>query len=77
MSDNPRSQHVEVPRPPVTPQADDAAVVDTLDTRLSGQVDKRVDSRVDEVLKDRLSVLERAVADLDRTVKELQERLKD
>jgi hypothetical protein len=51
--------------------------VDTLDSKLSGQVDKRVDQRVDDMLKDRLSVLERAIADLDRTVKELQDKLKD
>jgi hypothetical protein len=52
-------------------------IVDSLDARLSTQVDKRVDQRVDETLKDRLLVLERAIADLDRTVHELQDRLKD
>jgi len=50
--------------------------MDTLDTKLSAQVDKRVDERVtervDEILRDRLAVLERAVSDLDRAVKELQ-----
>ncbi len=40
--------------------------VDQLDSRLSGQVDKRVDQKVEEILKDRLSVIERAIADLDR-----------
>jgi len=52
-------------------------LVDTLDSRLSSQVDKRVDQRVDDTLKDRLSIIERAVADLDRAVKELQDRLED
>jgi hypothetical protein len=52
-------------------------LVATLDSRLSGQVDKRVDKRVDEQLKDRLTVIERAIADLDRAVHELTERLKD
>jgi hypothetical protein len=52
-------------------------IVDSLDARLSTQVDKRVDQRVDETLKDRLSVIERAIADLDRTVHEIQDRLKD
>jgi hypothetical protein len=50
-------------------------IVDSLDTRLSAQVDKRVDQRVDETMKDRLSVMERAIADLDRTVHELEGRL--
>jgi hypothetical protein len=52
-------------------------LVATLDSRLSGQVDKRVDKRVEESLKDRLTVIERAIADLDRAVQELQGRLKD
>jgi hypothetical protein len=50
-------------------------IVDSLDSRLSAQVDKRVDQRVDETLKDRLAVIERAIADLDRTVHELEGRL--
>jgi hypothetical protein len=49
--------------------------VDSLDGRLRDQVDKRVDHRVDETLSARLSVIERAIADLDRSIKELQERL--
>jgi chaperonin cofactor prefoldin len=49
--------------------------VDSLDGRLRDQVDKRVDRRVDETLSARLSVIERAIADLDRSIKELQERL--
>lgn len=52
-------------------------LVDSLDSRLRAQVDKRVDQRVDETLKDRLSVIERAVADLERAVHDLQDRLKD
>jgi hypothetical protein len=50
-------------------------LVESLDARLSAQVDKRVDQRVDETFKDRLSVIERAIADLDRAVHELQHRL--
>ena len=49
----------------------------SLDTRLNAHVDKRVDERLDEILKDRLSGLERAVADLDEAVHDLQDRLKD
>jgi predicted transcriptional regulator len=52
-------------------------LVASLDSRLSGQVDKRVDKRVEESLKDRLTVIEHAIADLDRAVRELNERLKD
>jgi hypothetical protein len=50
-------------------------IVDTLDSRLSTQIDKRVDQRVDDTLRDRLTVIERAVADLDRALRELQDRL--
>jgi hypothetical protein len=55
-------------------------IVDSLDSRLRDQIDRRVDTRVDdrvqtlvdEALNDRLSVVERAIADLDRALKELQ-----
>ena len=50
-------------------------LVDSLDTRLRDQIDRRVDDRVDESLSSRLSVIERAIADLDRALRELQERL--
>lgn len=50
-------------------------VLDSLDGRLRDQVDSRVDKRVEESLTARLSVMERAIADLDREVKELQQRL--
>ena len=43
-------------------------------SRLRDQVDLRVDQRVDSTLSARLSVIERAIADLDRSIKELQER---
>ncbi|HXC18830.1 MAG TPA: hypothetical protein VNT80_02870 [Acidimicrobiales bacterium] len=54
--------------------------VDSLDTRLRDQIDRRVDDRVDdrvqtlvdEALAARLSVIERAIADIDRALKELQ-----
>ena len=48
-------------------------LVDTLDSRLRAQVD----ARVDEILRDRLAVIERAVADLDRAVREILARLGD
>jgi hypothetical protein len=57
-------------------------LVDSLDARLRDQVDRRVDDRVDERIEDivddaiaaRLSVIERAIADLDRAVRALGER---
>lgn len=50
-------------------------LVDSVDAKLRDEVDKRVDERVDTILRDRLSVLERAIADLDRTTKALEARL--
>lgn len=50
-------------------------LVDTLDTKLRDQVDHRVDDRVETLLAARLAVIERAIADLDREVRELKERL--
>ena len=50
-------------------------LVESLDSRLRDQIDRRVDERVDESLASRLSVIERAIADLDRAVKEFQEHL--
>lgn len=51
-------------------------LVDSLDTRLREQVDSRVDQRVDATLSARLSVIERAIADLDRSLREIQQQLK-
>ena len=50
-------------------------IVDSIDTKLREQVDTRVDQRVETTLANRIAVLEQAVANLDRSVKELQERL--
>ena len=55
-------------------------LVDSLDSRLRDQVDRRVDDKiddrvqqlVDEALTARLAVIERAIADLDRALKELR-----
>ncbi len=52
-------------------------LVDTVDARLRHQIDERVDRRVETLLADRLAVLERAVADLDRAVRALEARLAD
>lgn len=50
-------------------------IVDSLDTRLREQVDARVDARVDATLASRLAVIERAIADLDRSIRSLELRL--
>jgi len=50
-------------------------LVDSLDSRLRDQVDRRVDDRVDHTLSARLSVIERAIADLGRSLDELRQRL--
>jgi hypothetical protein len=55
-------------------------LVDSLDSRLRDQVDRRVDDKidgrvqelVDEALTARLAVIERAIADIDRALKDLQ-----
>ncbi len=50
-------------------------LVDTIDARLAAQVDARVDERVEARLRDRLAVIERAIADLDRAVTAIEARL--
>ncbi len=50
-----------------------APLVESLDAHLGGQIDRRVDERVEEILRDRLAVIERAIADLDRSLRELRE----
>ena len=56
-------------------------VIDQIDGRLRTQIDVRVDERVDErvesLLADKLALIERAVADLDRAVRELQTKLNE
>jgi hypothetical protein len=51
-------------------------LVDSLDARLARQVDAHLDAhlgaRIDEALSARLAVIERAIADLDRSVRELR-----
>jgi hypothetical protein len=55
-------------------------LVDSLDSRLRDQVDRRVDDKiddrvqklVDEALTARLAVIERAIADIDRALKDLE-----
>ncbi len=56
-------------------------LVDSLDSRLRDQVDRRVDEKIDdrverlvnEALTARLAVIERALADMDRALRDLQQ----
>ena len=50
-------------------------LVDSLDARLREQVDARVEERVTDLLAAKLTVLEHAIADLDRAVAQLSDRL--
>jgi predicted DNA-binding protein len=54
-------------------------LVDSLDARVKKQIDSHVDAVLDEriaaALADRLAVIERAIADLDRALKDLREQL--
>jgi hypothetical protein len=54
-------------------------LVDSVDSKLREQIDKRVDERVDEridaALSARLIVMERAIADLDRRLSDVEERI--
>ena len=53
-------------------------LIDSLDSKIRDQGDHRVDERVDEKVEQslsaRLAVIERAIADLDREIKELQRK---
>jgi hypothetical protein len=54
-------------------------MVESLDTRLRDQieahVDELLDEKVDAAIRDRLSTLDRAVADLSRSLDELERRI--
>jgi hypothetical protein len=54
-------------------------MVESLDSRLRDQVEAHVDAllaeKVDAAVRDRLSVLDRAIADLARSLEELERRL--
>lgn len=54
-------------------------MVESLDTRLRDQVEAHVDEllgpKVDAAIRDRLSTLDRAVADLSRSLEELERRI--
>jgi hypothetical protein len=52
-----------------------APVMETFDSKIREHIDSRMEAQSSPDLTDRLSLLERAVADLDRDVRELQRRL--
>jgi hypothetical protein len=51
-----------------------APVIDSVETKLNEQISDRVTSVLNETIEQRLVLLERAVADLDRAVRALEER---
>jgi len=52
-----------------------APVMETFDTKIKEHIDSRMEAQSAPDLTARLTLLERAVADLDREVRELQRRL--
>ena len=52
-----------------------APVIDQVEEKVSGQIDKEVASRFEELMATRMSTIDRAIGDLDRHIKELTERL--
>jgi hypothetical protein len=45
-----------------------------VDHRVDERVDEQIDQKIDAAISARLSVMERAIADLDRAVRELEQR---
>ena len=54
-----------------------APVMETFDTKIKEHIDSRIEAQSAPDLTARLTLLERAVADLDREVLELQRRLEE
>lgn len=51
-----------------------APVIDTVESKINEQINERIDSALNEKIEQRLALLERAVADLDRAVRALEQR---
>jgi hypothetical protein len=51
--------------------------METFDTKIKEHIDSRIEAQSAPDLTARLTLLERAVADLDREVRELQRRLEE
>jgi hypothetical protein len=51
-----------------------APVIDSVETKLNEQIAERVTAVLNDTIEQRLALLERAVADLDRAVRALEER---
>jgi hypothetical protein len=74
MSDEPTTENEKSPDLKARFKQLTQPIMDSLDSKIREQVDHRVDERVDQSLSARLSVIERAIADLDREVKELKKK---
>lgn len=51
-----------------------APVIDSVESKISEHINERIDSALNEKIEQRLALLERAVADLDRAVRALEQR---
>jgi hypothetical protein len=76
--DNPEPDAASTPTPDLKDRlkALTQPLVDSIDARVKKQIDSHVDqvldARIDAAIAARLAVIERAIADLDRAVKELR-----
>ena len=51
-----------------------APVIDSVESKINEQINERIDTALNEKIEQRLALLERAVADLDRAVRALEQR---
>lgn len=49
-------------------------VIDSVESKINDHITERIDSLLNERIEQRLALIERAVADLDRAVRTLEER---
>ena len=49
-------------------------VIDSVESKINDHITERIDSLLNEKIEQRLALIERAVADLDRAVRTLEER---
>jgi hypothetical protein len=50
-------------------------VIEQLDAKVSSHIDEQVDDHIEAALTGRLATLDRAIGDLDRHLKELEDRI--
>lgn len=52
-----------------------APVIEQLDAKVSSHIDEQVDDHIESAVASRLAILDRAIGDLDRHLKELENRV--